>query len=62
MSTLLLMERTRDSVSFGRRLKDARQRRGLSQKELAGMIELHPRQVSKAAEINKGSSLRPASI
>jgi transcriptional regulator with XRE-family HTH domain len=47
MSTLLLMEKTRDSVSFGRRLKDARQRRGLSQKELAGMIELHPRQVSK---------------
>ncbi len=47
MPTLLVMERTRDSVAFGRRLKEARQKRGLSQKELASMVELHPRQVSK---------------
>ena len=47
MTTLLFMEKTRDSVAFGRRLKDTRQKRGLSQKELAAMVEIHPRQVSK---------------
>jgi transcriptional regulator with XRE-family HTH domain len=47
MTTIIAMEKTRDSVGFGRRLKQARQRRQLSQKELAAMIEVHPRQVSK---------------
>lgn len=47
MPTILLMERTKDSVAFGRRLKEARQKRNLSQKELAALVELHPRQVSK---------------
>lgn len=41
------MERTKDSVVFGRRLKEARQKRQLSQKELAALVDVHPRQISK---------------
>lgn len=47
MPNILLMEKTRDSVAFGRRLKETRLRREISQKELASMVEVHPRQISK---------------
>lgn len=47
MPTILVMDKTKDSIAFGRRLKEARQKRHLSQKELAALIQLHPRQVSK---------------
>lgn len=47
MITIVLMQKTKDSISFGLRLKEARQRRRLSQKELAALVGLHPRQISK---------------
>jgi len=45
--TLLLMPASTDSLTFGRRLKEIRSKRGLVQKELAAAIGVHPLQVSK---------------
>ncbi len=46
-ANLLFMPASTDSLAFGRRLKELRQRRGLRQKELAAAIGVHPLQVSK---------------
>ncbi len=44
---LLLMPASTEALAFGRRLKELRKRRGLSQKELAGAISVHQFQISK---------------
>lgn len=41
------MPASTEALAFGRRLKELRRRRGLSQKELAAAIGVHPLQVSK---------------
>jgi transcriptional regulator with XRE-family HTH domain len=46
-TTLWFMPASTEALAFGRRLKELRRRRGLSQKELAGAIDVHPLQVSK---------------
>jgi transcriptional regulator with XRE-family HTH domain len=45
--TVLFMPKSTEALVFARRLKELRKRRGLSQKELAAAIEVHPFQVSK---------------
>jgi transcriptional regulator with XRE-family HTH domain len=41
------MPASTEALTFGRRLKELRKRRGLAQKELAAAIGVHPFQVSK---------------
>lgn len=45
--TLLLMPASTQALSFGRRLRELRTRRGLSQKELGAAIGVHYMQISK---------------
>lgn len=45
--TLVSMPHSTEALTFGRRLKELRRRRGLSQKDLASSIGVHPLQVSK---------------
>lgn len=47
VSTNLLAMPTTEAIAFARRLKELRKRRGLRQKELAALIDVHPLQVSK---------------
>ena len=46
-ATLLLMPASTEALSFGRRLRELRKRRGLSQKELGAAIGVHYMQISK---------------
>jgi transcriptional regulator with XRE-family HTH domain len=45
--TFLLMPKSTEALKFGRRLKELRKRRALSQKELAAMIGVHYLQISQ---------------
>jgi transcriptional regulator with XRE-family HTH domain len=45
--TVLFMPKSTEALVFGRRLKELRKRRGLSQKELAAAISVHQFQISK---------------
>mgnify|MGYP001166045941 CR=1 FL=1 len=45
--TVLFMPKSTEALVFGRRLKELRKKRGLSQKELAAAIGVHQFQISK---------------
>jgi len=45
--TVLFMPKSTEALMFGRRLKELRKKRGLSQKELAAAIGVHQFQISK---------------
>ena len=46
-ATFLVMPKSTQALAFGRRLKELRKRRGLSQKELAEIISVHYLQISQ---------------
>lgn len=46
-ATVLFMPKSTEALVFGRRLKELRKKRGLSQKELAAAIGVHQFQISK---------------
>lgn len=46
-STVLFMPKSTEALTFGRRLKELRKKRALSQKELAATIGVHQFQISK---------------